>query len=83
MAKYCERPIILPMSNPTANSECTAEEAYRFTNNKAVVASGSPFPEYRTTNEKGEEYVLTPSQCNNMYIFPGIGLAASVGGVKK
>jgi len=79
MTTYCQNPIIMPMSNPTAKSECTPAQAYEWTNGKAVVATGSPFPSYTAPNGK----VLIPSQCNNMYIFPGIGLAASVAGISK
>ena len=73
------RPIVLPMSNPLSKSECTAEEAYLWTSGGAIVASGSPFPPVTLSNGK----IYVTSQCNNMYIFPGIGLAASVGGVMK
>ena len=78
MAKLNERPIIMPMSNPTQRAECTAEEAYRHTKGKAIVATGSPFAPVVLD---GITYI--PSQCNNMYIFPGIGLAASVSGVSE
>ena len=79
MVDYTDSPIVMPMSNPTAKAECTPQQAYEWTNGKAVVATGSPFPP--TTMPDGR--VLIPSQCNNMYVFPGIGLAASISGVKE
>lgn len=83
MAAQCKqihiKPIIMPMSNPTSKCECSAEQAYQWTDGEAVVATGSPFPPYHSPT--GQVHI--PSQCNNMYVFPGIGLAASVAGVKK
>lgn len=79
MHKHCATPIIMPMSNPTSRCECTAEEAYQWTDGQAVVASGSPFPAYTHTDGR----TLVPSQCNNMYVFPGLGLGASLAGVSK
>jgi len=79
MAKHCERPIIMPMSNPTTKAECTAQQAYEWTDGKAIVASGSPFGPVTLADGR----VFNPSQCNNMYIFPGIGLAVSVGGISS
>jgi len=67
------------MSNPTDKSECTAEQAYTWSGGRAVVATGSPFPSVTLANGK----TLIPSQCNNMYIFPGLGLAVSVGGIAR
>lgn len=78
VSSYCQRPIIMPMSNPTSKSECSAEQAYKWSDGRAIVATGSPF---QPVNLNGK--TLIPSQCNNMYIFPGLGLAASVAGISR
>jgi len=79
VAKHTEQPFIFPLSNPNSKAECTAEQAYRWTNGKAVFAAGSPFDP--VTLDDG--VTRFPSQCNNMFLFPGIGLAASVAKIEQ
>ncbi len=69
MHKYCAKPLVMPLSNPTSKIEATPQEILNWTNGEALVATGSPFT---PVHINGKEFAI--AQCNNSYIFPGVGL---------
>jgi malate dehydrogenase (oxaloacetate-decarboxylating) len=74
MWQKCDRPIILPLSNPSRQIEAKPEDILNWTHGKAIIATGSPF---EPVEYQGQHYPIP--QCNNSYIFPALGLAAIVG----
>ncbi len=74
----CERPVILPLSNPTDKAEALPEDIYKWTSGKALVATGSPFPPVEQDGKK-----IRIGQCNNVFIFPGVGLGTLASGAKE
>jgi malate dehydrogenase (oxaloacetate-decarboxylating) len=72
VAAYAKRPIIMPLSNPTSRSEARPQDLADWTEGRALVATGSPFPPVKVGDAS-----IPAAQCNNIYIFPGIGLAVT------
>lgn len=78
MHSNCPKPIVMPLSNPTSRIEATPKEILTWTNGEALVATGSPFAPVQIN---GKEIAI--AQCNNSYIFPGVGLGVIACGAKR
>jgi malate dehydrogenase (oxaloacetate-decarboxylating) len=78
MARHVERPVILPLSNPTDNAEAAPADLIAWTENRCLVATGSPFPPVKV-----EGRTIAVAQGNNAFIFPGLGLGLMVGEIKR
>lgn len=77
MGQLNTRPLIFPLSNPTSRAECTAEAAAKHTGGRCIFAAGSPFADVVMDGKR-----ITANQCNNMFVFPGLGLGVVISGAE-
>ena len=78
MAKHIQRPVIFPLSNPTSKSEAVPTDLINWTGGRALVATGSPFPPVAFENR-----LISIGQCNNAFVFPGVGLGVIASGARR
>ena len=78
MAEHVLRPVIFPLSNPTIKSEATPEDLLEWTDGRALIATGSPFPAVKYAGR-----LVRIGQCNNALIFPGVGLGVIASGAQR
>ncbi|QMA40954.1 NAD-dependent malic enzyme [Citrobacter freundii] len=78
MYQYCDRPIVMPLSNPTSRMEARPEDIVRWTEGRAIIATGSPCDAVEFNGCS-----IPVAQCNNVYVFPAIGLGAIASGAAR
>lgn len=78
MLKHTNKPVIMPLSNPTTMSEAIPSDLYRWTDGHVLVGTGSPFPD---VEQDGKKYRI--GQCNNVFVFPGVGLGVLASGARE
>lgn len=78
MARYTDRPIVFPLSNPTSKSEAHPADILNWTKGKAIIATGSPFADVMN-----QGHLVQIPQCNNVYIYPGVGLGVVASGTPE